>query len=905
MLHTPFVFLLGGHDLEMLAIKQLLLDNGFSEEKNVADHNLQWGAKLSDYQNMFNDEQTFVGIELLLDIAPPSHYINIDHHNENSSKNSSLEQVIELLKNDPGLKIELTRDLQLIAANDKGYIPAMIRMGATTEEVADIRRRDREAQGVTEEDERLAEQSIKGNLIIDHGVKVVKSLTSKFSTITDRLYPCNRLLIYTDKELTIYGENVSILINKFAELSTNLTTYSGGGEHGYWGISGGNITKELINTIIKIVTMSKDPYSSHIFLFPFKFRVEENCNELFIGYIKEKWKIEIDETKEEADLRIRTEKTTLYNEKKYFHDFVHPVLFSDFESNNSDKKETRDNTQINSIIKKVDLIYRITIKRKKNGKRQDTIVHDPKIPKYEDFTIDLNLEKVTLDLYKEGIGVFSFHLNYFPETSLNEKDKLANILLINQYGRRIYPPFLDLRYSDFELDEVNSELEGTKRRELAESISIIDTEKILITENWNDIQVQLNATAYIPRHILYFLNVEELENKYWFKYSEKEAPLKRTEIELGLVLDDRMFVMSWLGAEQLTEEFQKQDLILEKEKEQFGYVLSDLCKRQLGDNESGGFFRNDSESASFIRRNSNGYRYLNNDFWYQYVFVDGGFKTCQNEIMQEQLLSKHTYDRWVGYNTLYGISRYSFVMLTAPFKELRRTEVNAAFIPDHLQTIYFRMVSLVLVQRSMVLFFSKKISDIEISIENEDKQIQKEALILYKTYRDFINKTFHREVTAQEQGIELYDMLQEHLRVEKQAKELEKEFDETYRLVSLIGTKQTSDRMRLLAMLGSIIVVPTFIFNLLKNRFFDTLPPIDKFSNHHLMIDSIMLIITLVACTSIITIGLMNWNKNISIISWVKRLKFELNWGKWLVLIAVALLLIYLLSFQFFIGKTI
>lgn len=89
-------FLIGGSDLEMLTIKRILTANGFAEGENMADLHLQWGAKLSDYKVFFDDKQTFVGIELTQDIDPPLHYINIDHHNENSDKPSSLEQVIEL-----------------------------------------------------------------------------------------------------------------------------------------------------------------------------------------------------------------------------------------------------------------------------------------------------------------------------------------------------------------------------------------------------------------------------------------------------------------------------------------------------------------------------------------------------------------------------------------------------------------------------------------------------------------------------------------------------------------------------------------------------------------------------------------------------------------------------------------
>ncbi len=177
MNQPDYLFLIGGSDLEMATIKRLLTDNGFSEGQNIADHHLRWGAKLSDYQNLFNDLRTFVGIELTQDVDPPPNYINIDHHNKNSYRSSSLEQVIELLKNDLKLKIEFTRDLQLIAANDKGYITAMLELNATKEEIADIRQRDREAQGVTEEDESLVEQSIRENLTIKRGIQLFNPST--------------------------------------------------------------------------------------------------------------------------------------------------------------------------------------------------------------------------------------------------------------------------------------------------------------------------------------------------------------------------------------------------------------------------------------------------------------------------------------------------------------------------------------------------------------------------------------------------------------------------------------------------------------------------------------------------------------------------------------------------------
>ncbi len=50
--YSQYIFLLGGHDLEMQEIRNIL------EEKQLKyfDYNLAWGAKLSSYSKVFDDE---------------------------------------------------------------------------------------------------------------------------------------------------------------------------------------------------------------------------------------------------------------------------------------------------------------------------------------------------------------------------------------------------------------------------------------------------------------------------------------------------------------------------------------------------------------------------------------------------------------------------------------------------------------------------------------------------------------------------------------------------------------------------------------------------------------------------------------------------------------------------------
>jgi len=220
------IFLLGGNDLEMLTIRDLLLDKGIIFEPRIYK-SLPWGISVTYYDYIFNDVQysNFIiyGIELSEPAGwvKPSNYYSIDHHNERSNEKSSLEQIADLLQ------IELTREQLLIAANDKGFIPAMEAIGATKEEIAEIRRLDRLAQGVTEEDEHLAEKSIKKNKKEKNGITIIKSLTPRFSTLTDRLYPNNKLLIYTDTELNYFGDGAKLLTAEFRTLIKDGKAYLG------------------------------------------------------------------------------------------------------------------------------------------------------------------------------------------------------------------------------------------------------------------------------------------------------------------------------------------------------------------------------------------------------------------------------------------------------------------------------------------------------------------------------------------------------------------------------------------------------------------------------------------------------------------------------------------------------
>lgn len=229
----------------MEAIRQMLDAQGAP----YADKHLGWGASVNDYRDEILNapgDTAVYGIELTENMdgwALPGNYTRVDHHNDYSEKESSIRQVADIVG------VELSREQQLIAANDSGYIPAMKAMGATNEEVADIRRRDRAAQGVTEEEERLAAEALKDNATrTENSVSVlVPDNLSHFSPITDTLYGTKHITVYNGKELCYYGPLAHTLGSTYKDdVEQGKMYYGGSPESGFFGTSDGAYSRTAL-----------------------------------------------------------------------------------------------------------------------------------------------------------------------------------------------------------------------------------------------------------------------------------------------------------------------------------------------------------------------------------------------------------------------------------------------------------------------------------------------------------------------------------------------------------------------------------------------------------------------------------------------------------------------------------
>ena len=179
--------------------------------------------------------------------------------------------------------------------------------------------------------------------------------------------------------------------------------------------------------------------------------------------------------------------------------------------------------------------------------------------------------------------------------------------------------------------------------------------------------------------------------------------------------------------------------------------------------------------------------------------------------MRKFLLEKHTYDRWINYGTLYGMSSESLVILTTPFHEQ-----FSKLLAIHTQTIYYQMAIICLAQRATMLRVQSEVTEIKdlVNTKNHDDTIiiLKSISELYQNYIEFINKLYFREITSQIQGIEMYSKMQDVMNIHRDIKDLDGEIEELHTYSSMIEQKIIVDQQTQFAKKQSNLNKIAFIF---------------------------------------------------------------------------------------------
>jgi len=447
-------------------------------------------------------------------------------------------------------------------------------------------------------------------------------------------------------------------------------------------------------------------YSYHVFIYPFQWDHNTQKHLPFgerfeLAKVKPGFDSPWKNMPEPETEQYRLE---LYNEKNFFYEFVHNALYDDGTSQSAvlrhyERRET---------VEGLDVFYEIGVK---SGKSQ---------------VYRLPVKSITLDLYATGTGLLTFYLtnSQYPD--------FEDIRRINQFGRRVYPPFIDLQNG----------IEGTKDAELADYISV--------------------QGLFGPEY-----RYTEDFGSYTYKDTWKAGRFVQSliqDLDPGLeiypVVDDRMFTMCWYLNNQL---------------------------------------------ASTIKDPRSFHQFVQSNDWHQFLYVDGGGSSCQNQPMQKKLLEAHTYPRWQKYGTLYGITRHSFMAISGEGEWTERVLLG------YFRTHYVRMAGLTLVQRASVLKFSEEVTHLSRLPEKDTQTLANNIGTFYQAYIRFVNQIYFREITAQDQGIELYNMLHNSLGLKDQVKDLDNEISELHNYATLLDEKTQSRNLGLLTILGSLFLAPSFI----------------------------------------------------------------------------------------------
>lgn len=438
-----------------------------------------------------------------------------------------------------------------------------------------------------------------------------------------------------------------------------------------------------------------------------------------------------------------------YNEWIYFYENVRESLF-DIHDNEHLLNEYNKPLLLQYDIQKEGMTYAI------NFKDKDKSGH-----------YVLDLEQITLNFYTTGVGILAFHINNTTVSDPND------ILYINEYGRRFYPQFLsnpNLEKNKKANTEEEKEhyLSSVHGAFLAQQITIKVDDTHLFSEDFTSLRASAKwedaATQHwLPQFIGGILGNNFISHKQAIKIIQSDV------IHLTPLIDDRMFTMCHL----------------------------------INDAQIDSVLPHKMQELSSIARSI--YPYQKDDFWYKFIFIDKKDPSLNNDDLKATLLEKHSYTRWIGDEQLYGMSRYSFMLLTSKSK---------SYMLSNFQSMYFQIVVLCLAQRTSVLRFSEEATKVQLGRKMDEIES------VYHKYIEFINKIFFREVTAQEQGIEIYDKLQEIMRTEKHVKELDTEIQELHNYMSLKEDEKRNRKLDMLTIIGFIFLPASLLLSFLGMNYF-------------------------------------------------------------------------------------
>ena len=267
-----------------------------------------------------------------------------------------------------------------------------------------------------------------------------------------------------------------------------------------------------------------DIYSSHIFMFPFRFDWNKDGFKSKFSFYKnnnigERVDFDLKKLKDRLGKSWKYQKfelekrTDLYNEYAYFYDYARDAIYNQ------------------SVEAAISYYFE---KELTNATYEITILS-------KDKPYILDIKSISMRVFHTGVSILSIELEN------KTYDKFDDILNINDFGRRIYPQFIS-----------DGQTKSTKKSFLADSIQI-KSKTLNVIENFC---FKPSDDIVIGSHIMELLGESFSQNKN-----------DKNKFYIQPSLDDRMFVLSWYGNKHESERLVDENYI--DSDEWYKYVFVD------------------------------------------------------------------------------------------------------------------------------------------------------------------------------------------------------------------------------------------------------------------------------------------------------------------------------------------
>ena len=173
--------------------------------------------------------------------------------------------------------------------------------------------------------------------------------------------------------------------------------------------------------------------------------------------------------------------------------------------------------------------------------------------------------------------------------------------------------------------------------------------------------------------------------------------------------------------------------------------------------------------------------------------------TCQDQEMLQEKLDQHIYRRWVNWGSLYGITEYSMTYFASGNIDKKQ---ESRSLVDNIQDLYLRLAQLALLQRAII-------TQLETEVEIASRRIgkPKELLMLWERYARFQAEYYIPEATFQEQGVEMYDMLKDSLRLPEMYEYLDSGMENLRELAQMYESDNTNNAINAMTAIGTTVAI--------------------------------------------------------------------------------------------------